>query len=344
MQQRHYETNRHFRNDPLPLGSEQDSRSSRDRGWMDEGGGDREARDYEGSNLPSDERGAYRRPMMGSQRFTADEMPEVEMRPEMARPRVPRFWGRPDGGRFEGRYDQGRFEGRPGDEPGRFEGRSGYDQGRFEGRLGYESRPEGSMGYDQSTAYDRRMDQGRFEQPRFESGHSLPSGRAAHWPRGLRAENFGYAMGRFDEGRFEAPFEQLGRGELAPFDLGRFEPSRFEAARGVGTRPRMGRGPKGYKRSDERIKEDVCDRIASLDIDASNVEVDVKDGEVMLSGSVPERMMKYTIEQCCDRVFGVHEINNHLRVKAITEPGRGRNGSAERVADDAARVDRKSKQ
>ena len=53
------------------------------------------------------------------------------------------------------------------------------------------------------------------------------------------------------------------------------------------------RGPKGYKRSDERMKEDVCDRICAIDVDASNVEVAVKDCEVTLTGSVTDRSLKY---------------------------------------------------
>jgi osmotically-inducible protein OsmY len=83
----------------------------------------------------------------------------------------------------------------------------------------------------------------------------------------------------------------------------------------IGAR-RLGRGPKGYKRSDERIREDVCDRLSDMhDIDASDVEVEVKNGEVTLSGTIPERNMKYAIEHCCERVSGVSDITNQLRLK-----------------------------
>jgi BON domain len=51
-----------------------------------------------------------------------------------------------------------------------------------------------------------------------------------------------------------------------------------------------GRGPKGYQRADDRIREDVCERLAEdPDIDASDMEVTVKDGEVTLSGSAAGR-------------------------------------------------------
>ncbi|MGH1560504.1 BON domain-containing protein [Caulobacter segnis] len=48
-----------------------------------------------------------------------------------------------------------------------------------------------------------------------------------------------------------------------------------------------GRGPKGYRRSDERIREDVSDRLTDDSwLDAHGVEVSVSDGDVTLSGTV----------------------------------------------------------
>src|SRR5262245_25414956 len=54
--------------------------------------------------------------------------------------------------------------------------------------------------------------------------------------------------------------------------------------------PYSGRGPRGYRRSDERIREDICDRLCEHGgIDASNVEVQVVGTEVTLLGFVPTR-------------------------------------------------------
>jgi osmotically-inducible protein OsmY len=75
------------------------------------------------------------------------------------------------------------------------------------------------------------------------------------------------------------------------------------------------RGPKGYVRSDARIYEDVCELLAWADeVDASDIEVSVKSGEVTLSGTVPERGMKMAAEMMIDRIAGVIDIHNRVRV------------------------------
>jgi hypothetical protein len=79
-------------------------------------------------------------------------------------------------------------------------------------------------------------------------------------------------------------------------------------------RPRM-RGPKGWKRSDERIYEQVCEILADSDIDSSDVTVRVESGEVMLEGTVPTRHDKRMAEILSERVRGANDVHNHLRVK-----------------------------
>ncbi|MWL89057.1 BON domain-containing protein [Cupriavidus sp. SW-Y-13] len=74
-------------------------------------------------------------------------------------------------------------------------------------------------------------------------------------------------------------------------------------------------GPKGYVRSDDRIREDLCERLThSGRLDVRDVEVKVSDGVVTLSGSVQDRQQKYRIEDMADEVFGVKEVTNQLRV------------------------------
>jgi osmotically-inducible protein OsmY len=79
---------------------------------------------------------------------------------------------------------------------------------------------------------------------------------------------------------------------------------------------RRGRGPKGYRRSDERIKEDVNDRLSDdYYLDASEVEVQVENTEVTLTGTVPTRRDKRRAEDIADSVSGVTNVENRIRVK-----------------------------
>lgn len=76
-----------------------------------------------------------------------------------------------------------------------------------------------------------------------------------------------------------------------------------------------GRGPKGYRRSDERIREDVCERLTEdWRIDASDVEVTVNNGEVTLAGAVQTREEKRAAEDLLEQISGVRDVHNNLRV------------------------------
>ena len=79
--------------------------------------------------------------------------------------------------------------------------------------------------------------------------------------------------------------------------------------------PERGRGPKNYQRSDERITEDVSERLLhSAHLDSSDVSVAVRDGTVTVEGTVPERWMKHAIENIAMTVRGVVEVENRIRV------------------------------
>ncbi len=76
-----------------------------------------------------------------------------------------------------------------------------------------------------------------------------------------------------------------------------------------------GKGPKGYARSDERIREDVSDHLTQDDlVDASNIEVLVADCECTLNGSVTTRGEKRRAEDIAERIMGVKHVQNNLRV------------------------------
>jgi osmotically-inducible protein OsmY len=85
--------------------------------------------------------------------------------------------------------------------------------------------------------------------------------------------------------------------------------------RGAQPQSYRGRGPKNYQRSDDRIHEDVCERLAmDHDVDASDVEVHVAEGVVTLNGTVNERHAKRLAEDICESVRGVKDVQNNLRV------------------------------
>jgi len=87
----------------------------------------------------------------------------------------------------------------------------------------------------------------------------------------------------------------------------------------TGDKSHRGRGPKGYRRSDVRIREDVCERLMDDDrIDASEIEVCVEDCVVTLSGSVSSRDEKRRAEDVIAELRGVSDVHNELRVAQAT--------------------------
>lgn len=75
------------------------------------------------------------------------------------------------------------------------------------------------------------------------------------------------------------------------------------------------KGPRAYKRSDERISDDIHERIdRHLDIDAREVTIEVKDGDVTLKGTVSDRADKRLVEEIAEDVFGVKNVQNLLRI------------------------------
>jgi osmotically-inducible protein OsmY len=77
-----------------------------------------------------------------------------------------------------------------------------------------------------------------------------------------------------------------------------------------------GKGPKNYHRSDPRIFEDVSEALTDNDaVDASDVDVTVKDGEVLLDGAVETQRMKEIAEELVSAVSGVKSVRNMLRTQ-----------------------------
>jgi hypothetical protein len=151
----------------------------------------------------------------------------------------------------------------------------------------------------------RRFGREGWQRGRVSGGYGSEAGA---WSAGA-----GYPQAGFGFGREEDP----GRGGFEDQD---WQPTR--PARGRSTwagdwsdENYRGRGPKTYHRSDDRIHEDVCERLTDdWSVDASDIEVAVREGEVTLSGSVPSREQKWRAEDCVERVAGVREVINRIHV------------------------------
>jgi hypothetical protein len=86
-------------------------------------------------------------------------------------------------------------------------------------------------------------------------------------------------------------------------------------------RGHRGKGPKGYTRSDERLKEIICERLMDDPrIDASDITVDVTGQRVTLTGTVESRLIKYQVEELVENC-GVQDVTNNLRIRREGQQG-----------------------
>lgn len=89
---------------------------------------------------------------------------------------------------------------------------------------------------------------------------------------------------------------------------------------------RFTQGPKGYRRSDKIIYEDVCDTLMEDGyLDASDITVKVEDAEVTLEGKVQDRNHKRLAEQLAEHVRGVVDVHNRLEIRKDGRPTGGKN-------------------
>lgn len=77
-----------------------------------------------------------------------------------------------------------------------------------------------------------------------------------------------------------------------------------------------GVGPKGYVRRDERIEEEIIQRLTEEgNADLRDVRIKVSGGEVELTGKVVDLDTKYRVEEIAADVLGVREVDNRLKVR-----------------------------
>ena len=84
----------------------------------------------------------------------------------------------------------------------------------------------------------------------------------------------------------------------------------------------FGKGPRGYRRSEERIKDEVCEILArDFFLDASDVEVELEDHVLILKGEVGSRGDKRRAEDLVAYIPGIEDVQNQLRVKRAPAEG-----------------------
>jgi osmotically-inducible protein OsmY len=186
----------------------------------------------------------------------------------------------------------------------------GYGSGASQSGTG-ESRRDvgGQSGYGGERGFAGGM--GRRAQFGTERGRGGWTGGQGDYGLGGRS---GGAYGDDDAGGYEEFGEYAAR---RGSESGRGAWSRFGGERARGVQGLFsGRGPKGYERSDDRIREDVCDRLMDEgEVDASNLTVEVRSGEVTLEGTVDSKDAKRRAEDIAEEVPGVREVQNRLRVE-----------------------------
>lgn len=136
-------------------------------------------------------------------------------------------------------------------------------------------------------------------------------GMDSDWPEVERAYSRYSATEQAERDRGKDRRRYIRHGHYEPRARPGFEPEPGIHDRG----PYRGVGPKNCTRADQRIHEDVCDRLTKdPDIDARDIEVRVKDGGIALAGTVDSRRTRRRAGDLAVQVLGATHVQNDLRV------------------------------
>jgi hypothetical protein len=239
-----------------------------------------------------------------------------------------------------GSYDQGRTRyGRrydtneQGGSTGRYAGYGDFGQGDYS---------QSGRGMNPGQNRYGQPDYGQSNYPRY--GQDYGSSGTSQYGR----SNYGSGQGQGGRGfagyGYESGYDR-NRGWNEPYGEGqqydpgggygsqesRYGTSQYGGQFGRGQGQHRGKGPKNYQRSDERIKEMICERLREdPEIDASEVIVNVQGGKVTFDGTVDSRHVKMEIEGIADQ-FGVQEVQNNLRVQRQGQGGQGQGTETSRT-------------
>lgn len=184
-------------------------------------------------------------------------------------------------------------------------GQGGYGQSR------YGQREQG--GYGGGTSYGRGSFRGEQERSYGEFRESGRSSSSQWRPEESSRDRQQYGR-QYESQSFDQPYPPGFQS-----DFGSSQRSRSGFGReGYGeSGMHRGKGPKGYTRSDDRLKEVICEKLTDDPmIDASEISIEVTGQIVKLTGTVDDRSTKYEVEELVERCGGVKDIDNQLRVRS----------------------------
>jgi len=234
---------------------------------------------------------------------------------------------------WEGDYDRGADSGQRRDtseesgSTGRYAGYGSFGQGD------YSRSSRGNTGqdrYGQSGYGQGGYGQGNYGQPNYSYG------QPSHGQDFGSSGTSNYGRSNFGSGQSERGSENSRMGSSSGVGYrgyggegsygsqsGWREPSgegqQYGSSSGYSQGQHRGKGPKNYQRSDERVKEMLCERLHDdPEIDASEVTVSVQGGTITLEGTVDSRRTKNAIEDVAEQI-GSQDVQNNLRVQKAGE-------------------------
>ncbi len=214
--------------------------------------------------------------------------------------------------------------------------------------------PQGNSQYD--TQSQRRGQHGEHISDRYRSDHDLNLSRARYDNDQDYSRDFmnrdnrnydsrSYEGGNYENSAYQTPSymgERWGQPTYSSRDRNRGQSGLYGGRRNEESHTVMddiksffGIGPKNYRRSDDRIREDICEVFTcDHDLDATHLDVTVKDAVVTLTGTVPQRSAKRLAEDLAEAVRGVSDVRNEIQVKNIMTDDLSSSGSSPRKNSD----------
>jgi osmotically-inducible protein OsmY len=192
----------------------------------------------------------------------------------------------------EGRYGRDEQDWRGPQDIGYPRNRDDFRQQSGQRDRGYNLDPENNQQWGQYRETSRGRDQ---RTGRYGSEGELRDSRYGgdQWRQGQQFDQGGFNQGQSNQ-------SQYNQGQYRQYSQGQF----------------TGRGPRNYKRGDDRIAEDINERLTQHGtLDASDIEVSVQNGEVTLKGNVDSRQAKRLAEEIAESASGVKDVTNQIKVQ-----------------------------